>query len=77
MGVARIIRRNKMKKRWKEIRDGDAVIKTCLQNLSSTQKYCEPKCNVRKSLLARCLSFFLLEPFSTLFDFAVCKGRPT
>lgn len=54
----------KMKKRQKEVRDGDAVMKTCLQNLSSTQKHREPECTMlEKSLLLRCLSFFLLEPF--------------
>lgn len=67
----------KMKKRRKEVRDGDVVMSTCPQNLSSTQKHGEPKCAMsEKSLLVRCLSFFLLEPFSTLFHFVVCTGRP-
>ena len=29
----------------------------------------------RKSLFVRCLSFFLLDPLSTLFHFALCTGR--
>lgn len=48
-----------MKQRRKEVRDGDAVMKTCLQNLSSTRKPHEPKRTMsEKSLLVRCLSFF-------------------
>ena len=39
----------KMKKRRDEVRDVDSVIKTCLQNLSSTMKHCEPKHTVSEN----------------------------
>lgn len=62
----------KMKKRRKEVRDGDAVMKTCLQNLSSIQKPREPKRTMsEKALLVRCLSFFTSR--AILHSFPLCS----